>query len=108
MITWKQFCQSVLTGTPAAVYTAPAGTAAAIHQVSIWNPTAGVVAVKFYTVPAAGSATDATTVWNVNVPAGASAQVPQMIGHKLQAGQQLYAAGAGVTLTVSGAENVQQ
>ncbi|MDW9228631.1 hypothetical protein C7S15_3228 [Burkholderia cepacia] len=59
-------------------------------------------------MPAAGTAADATTVWSTNVPAGAPSQIPQVIGHKLQAGQQLYAVGAGVTLTVSGAENVQQ
>jgi hypothetical protein len=108
MITWKQLCQSVLTGTAAAVYTAPAGTATAIHQMSAWNPTAGVVTVKLYLVPVAGSAADTTTVWSANVPSGASVQIPQMIGHKLQAGMQLFASGLGVTLTASGAENVQQ
>jgi hypothetical protein len=108
MITWKQLCQGVLSASAAAVYTAPNGTATAIHQASVWNPTAGVVTLKLYIVPAAGAAADATTVWSTNVPAGASVQVPQVIGHKLQAGQQLYASGLGVTLTVSGAENVQQ
>jgi hypothetical protein len=108
MITWKQLCQSVLTGTAAAVYTAPTGTATAIHQASAWNPSGSVVALKLYIVPAAGAAADATTIWSANVPAGASVQIPQVIGHKLQAGQQLYASGAGVTLTASGAENVQQ
>lgn len=108
MITWKQLCQSVLTGTAAAVYAAPNGTATAIHQASAWNPTGGVVTLKLYIVPAAGAAADATTVWSTNVPAGASVQIPQIIGHKLQAGMQLYASGLGVTLTVSGAENVQQ
>ncbi|MDF0500872.1 hypothetical protein POK33_09025 [Burkholderia cenocepacia] len=108
MITWKQLCQSVLTGSAAAVYTAPTGTVTAIHQVTAWNPTGGVVTLKLYIVPNAGSAADATTVWSTNVPAGAPAQIPQIIGHKLQAGQQLYASGNGVTLTVSGAENVQQ
>lgn len=108
MITWKQLCQGVLTGTAAAVYTAPGGTATAIHQASAWNPGASVVTLKLYIVPAAGSAADATTVWSANVPAGTSVQIPQIIGHKLQTGQQLYAVGLGVTLTVSGAENVQQ
>lgn len=107
MITWKQLCQSVLAGAAAAVYAAPAATAAAIHQASAWNPTAAVVAIKIYIAPAAGAAADATTVWSMNVPAGQSVQIPQLIGHKLQAGQQLLASGAGVTLTVSGAENVQ-
>ncbi|KVH52914.1 hypothetical protein WS89_31245 [Burkholderia sp. MSMB1072] len=108
MITWKQFCEAVLGASPAAVYTSPASTAAAIHQATAWNPTGSVVTVKLYIVPAAGSATDATTIWSTNVPAGSPAQIPQIIGHKLQAGQQLFASGNGVTLTISGAENVQQ
>jgi hypothetical protein len=107
MITWKQLCQSVLTGTAAAVYTAPSGTSTAIHQATAWNPTAAVVAVKVYIVPSAGSAADATTVDTVNVPAGSSVQLSRLIAHKIPAGSQLYASGAGVTLTVSGAENVQ-
>lgn len=107
MITWKQLSQAVLTGTAAAQYTAPALTSTAIHQVTAWNPGAAAVALKLYVVPAAGSATDATTVWSANVPAGGPVQVPQMIGHKIPAGAALYASGNGVTLTVSGAENVQ-
>lgn len=107
MITWKQLCQSVLSGTPTVAYTAPIATAAAVHQATAWNPTAGVVVLKVYIAPAAGTATDATTVWTVNVPAGQSVQVPQLIGHKLQSGQQMFASGAGVTFTASGAENVQ-
>jgi hypothetical protein len=107
MINWKQLSQAVLTGSAAAQYTAPALTNAAIHQVSAWNPGASPVALKLYIVPAAGAAADATTVWSVNVPAGQPVQVPQMIGHKIPAGSALYASGNGVTLTVSGAENVQ-
>lgn len=108
MITWKQLCQTVLTGTAASVYTAPAGTAAAIHQATAFNPTAGVVTVKVYAVQVAGSATDATTVDTVNVPAGQSVQLSRLLAHKVQTGMQLFASGNGVTLTVSGAENVPQ
>ena len=108
MITWKQLFQAVLTGSPVSEYTAPATTTTAIHQATAWNPTGGVVTLKVYIVPAAGSAADATTVWATNIPAGSSVQIPQIIGHKLQPGQQIYASGNGVTLTVSGAENVQQ
>jgi len=108
MITWKQLFQAVLTGSPVSEYTAPAGTTTAIHQATAWNPTGAVVTLKIYIVPAGGSAADATTVWSTNVPAGSSVQIPQIIGHKLQAGQQIDASGNGVTLTVSGAENVQQ
>ncbi len=107
MITWKQLCQAVLTGTAAIVYTAPVGTSTAIHQASVWNPTSGVVALKIYIAPAAGSAADATTVWNVNVPATTSVPIPQIIGHKLQAGMEIFASGNGLTLTISGAESVQ-
>lgn len=107
MITWKQFCQSVLTASPTAVYTAPAGTAGSIHQATAFNPTAAVVAVKVYIVPAAGAATDATTVDLVNVPAGVSVPLSRLLAHKVQPGQQIFASGLGVTLTISGAENVQ-
>jgi hypothetical protein len=104
MITWKQLAQAVLTGSATSLYTTPGQTTAAIHQATAWNPTAGVVTVK---VMIGATAADSTTVWSINVPAGQPAQIPQIIGHKLQAGQQLFASGAGVTLTVSGAENVQ-
>lgn len=107
MISWKQLCQAVLAGAAAPVYTAPTSTATAIHQATAWNPTAAVVTLKLFIAPAAGAASDATAVWSANIPVGASVQIPQIIGHKLQAGQQLFASGAGVTLTVSGAENVQ-
>lgn len=106
MITWKQICQSVLTGSPVAVYTAPALTTSAIHQATAWNPTGAAVAIKLYIVPALGTAADATTVWAVSIGSGQSVQIPQIIGHKLQPGQQLYGSGLGVTLTVSGAESV--
>lgn len=107
MITWKQLCQAVVGASPAAVYTAPASTATAIHQASAWNPSGGAVQMRFYIVPNGGTAADATTLWAATIPATSSAQLPQMIGHKLQAGQSLYASGPGVTLTISGAENVQ-
>lgn len=107
MITWKQLCQAVLTSTAAAVYVAPTATATAIHQATAWNPSTGVVTLKLYFVPAAGTAVDATAVWSMNIPAGSSVQIPQIIGHKLQANMQIFASGTGVTLTVSGAENVQ-
>lgn len=107
MITWKQLCQAVLTGTAAIAYTAPTATATAIHQATAWNPTTSVVTLKLYIAPAAVSATDATAVWSINIPAASSVQIPQIIGHKLQAGMQLFASGAGATLTISGAENVQ-
>lgn len=104
MITWKQLAQAVLGASATSLYTVATQTMAAIHQATVWNPTAGVVTVKVFI---GASAADATTVWSINVPSGQSVQIPQLIGHKLQAGQQLFASGAGVTLTVSGAENVQ-
>jgi hypothetical protein len=107
MITWKQLCQTVLTASATSVYTADAATAAAIHQASAFNSTGSVAAVKVYIVPVSGAAADATTVTTVNVPAGLSRPLPDLIGHKLQAGMQIFAVGDGVTLTISGAENVQ-
>lgn len=106
MITWKQLNQSVLSSIPGHLYTAPVLTATAIHQVSAWNPTTQAVTLKVFILPPIGTAVDATTVWSMSISANTAAQITQMIGHKLQSGQQLYASGAGITLTISGAESV--
>ena len=106
MITWKQFSQSVLTGSPTLLYTAPTSTYASIHAVSLWNPSGSPVTVKFYIVPSGGSETDATTVESITVPAGQPMPVPNLINHKLAPQMAIWAVGAGVTCTVSGAESV--
>jgi hypothetical protein len=108
MITWKQFSQAVLTGSAVQQYVAPTGTQSTIQAVSLWNPGASPVSVKFYIVPVAGAETDATTVDTVTVPAGQSAPAPNMVNHKLSAGMMIWALGNGVTCTISGAENVPQ
>lgn len=106
MITWKQLCQRVLTATATDIYTAPKLTRTAIHQVSAWNKGSSPVAVMVYVTPPNGIPNDDTAVWCQNIPAGSSAQIPQLIGHKLEPGFALWATGAGVTLTISGAEGV--
>lgn len=105
-IIWKTLSQSVLTGAPASVYTVPASTQTAYHAAQIWNPTGGAVTVDVYMVPVAGSATDATHVDRVVVPATSALPVFGLINQKQTAGQQLFASGNGTTLTVSGAESV--
>jgi hypothetical protein len=105
-ITWKTLSQNVLTGTPAAVYTATTPIQAAIHAAQVWNPTGSPVTVQVFIVPASGSATDATRVDNVVVAAGTALPVFGLINQKLSLGQSIYAAGNGVTLTVGGAESV--
>jgi len=105
-INWKTLSQNVLTGTPAAVYTAPAATQTAVHAAQVWNPTGAPVTVQVFIVPVAGSATDATRVDNVAVAATTALPVFGLINQKLTAGQAIYAAGNGVTLTTGGAESV--
>lgn len=106
MITWKQFSQNVLGNTPAQQYLTPSSTFSVIHAVSLWNPTAAPVTVAFYIVPVNGAETDATTVESITVSAGKSLPVPNLINHKLVAGMSIWAVGAGVTCTISGAEEV--
>lgn len=104
-ITWKQLGQAVLTGTPATIYQPSANVAATITAASAWNPTGANITVDVYIAPNAGSATDATHVGRVVVPAGKSSPVYDLINHKLYAQEILFASGNGATITVSGAES---
>jgi hypothetical protein len=106
MITWKQLSQNVLSGSASQQYIAPGSTYATIHAVSLWNPGASPVVVKFYIVPTGGSETDGTTLELITVPSGQSVSVPNMVNHKLIPGMSIWAFGNGVTCTISGAENV--
>ena len=105
-INWKVLGQAVMTGTPASIYTAPTSTQAAVHAAQVWNPTAAPVTVDVYIVPPAGSAVDGTHVDRVIVPATSSWPIYGLINQKLTAGYQLFAAGNGATITVTGAESV--
>lgn len=105
-ITWKTLGQQTLTGTPATVYTVPGSTQTAVHAAALWNPTGAPVTCDVYMVPVAGSAGDPTHVDRVIVPATSSGTFFNLINQKLGPGAQLFAAGNGVTFTVSGAESV--
>lgn len=105
-VTWKQLAQAVLTGTPANIYQPPVSTSATITAASAWNPTGSPITVDCYITPNAGSATDATHVGRVVVPATKTIPVYDLINHKLSAQQILFASGNGATITVSGAESV--
>lgn len=106
-VTYKGLVQGAsLTGPGAAVYTAPAATSANISAVSVSNPTAGVVALSMHIVPAGGTATNLNRIALKNIAAGAVVPVSEAVNHKLEPGEQLYASGAGLGLTVSGTEYV--
>jgi len=98
---------SVLTGSAATYYTAPASTRAVIKSASIVNTTAGAIAATVYIVPAAGTAAAANTlISGLNVAAGATYSCPELINHTLGPGDFIQAMGSGLTLVVSGAEIV--
>lgn len=103
-VNWKTLYQGVLTGTPAAVYSPGAALQGAIHAASIWNPTAGALQLDVYLVPNGGSAADATRIAKVSVPATTAVPVSDIINHKVVNPSALYAAGNGMTLTITGAE----
>ncbi|VWD60969.1 hypothetical protein BLA18628_07210 [Burkholderia aenigmatica] len=103
-VNWKTLYQGVLTGTAAAAYSPGAALQGAAHSVNLWNPTASAVTVNFYLVPSGGTAADSTRIHRVSVAAGASMMVPEVINTKIANPSALYADGAGVTLTVTGAE----
>lgn len=106
MITWKTLGQQVLTGTAAAVYTAPNATAATITAASVWNPTGAPVTVDLFLLPLGGSAADGTHIDRQVIPAASASTMYNTINQKLASGASLYALGAGTTLTVGGAESV--
>jgi hypothetical protein len=98
---------AALTGTAASLYTAPPSTSAAVHAASVNNPTAGVVTVNVYKVASAGAAGVTNKLVSKSVPPGATAQLPELVNHKLEPGSQIYADGNGCYLNISGVEYVQ-
>jgi hypothetical protein len=106
-IKYKEMVRATsLTGTPTSLYAAPSLASAAIHAATAYNPTAGALTVDLYKVPA-GLAADATTkIGTRTIPAGALIQIHEAINHKLESGTQIFAAGAGLTLNVSGVEYI--
>lgn len=105
-ITWKVLGQAQLTGGNSAVYTAPASTRATVTAAQVWNPTSGNVTVDVYLLKVAGAAGDGTKIERIVLPAGTSRTVFGLINHKVEPGGSIVASGAGVTLTISGAESV--
>lgn len=103
-VNYKTLWQSVLTGTAAATYAPGAAIQGAVHTANLWNPTAAAVTVNFYLVPSGGTAGDTTRIHQVQVGAGKSIMVPEVINTKIVNPGVLYADGAGVTLTITGAE----
>lgn len=94
---------ATLTGSAAAVYTAPALTSATISAASVNNPTGGALTLNIYLGSPAGNG---TKVVSKSIPAGKAVPVSELIGHKVEAGMQLFADGNGMFLNVSGSEYV--
>ncbi|AOI92111.1 hypothetical protein [Burkholderia pseudomultivorans] len=103
-VNFKTLYQGVLTGTAAATYAPGTAIQGAAHTVNLWNPTAAAVTVNFYLVPSGGTANDTTRLHQLQVAAGKSVMVPEVINAKVVNPTALYADGAGVTLTITGTE----
>jgi hypothetical protein len=103
-VAWKTLAQAVLAGAAAAKYTPAVAKQASVQSANAWNPTVAAVTMNVYLVPAAGAADDTTRVHQVSVPAGKSIPIPELFNLKVVAGWALFADGAGVTLTLTGAE----
>lgn len=106
--TYKELVKGAsLTATAASLYTAPTATSASIQAASANNPSAGVVTLNVYKVPSGRSADGTTRIASKNVAAGATAQFPELVNHKLEPGTQIYADGNGCAISVSGIEYVK-
>ncbi|WP_242176577.1 hypothetical protein [Pseudomonas sp. MONT-RG-20F-20-E-7-02] len=97
---------ATLTGTASSLYVAPPLTSAVIHAVSIFNPTASPITFDLYKVTAGLTAGSPTKISSRIVPPGAVVTSNEAINHKMEAGTQLAATGAGLTLNVSGVEYI--
>jgi hypothetical protein len=106
--TYKEMVKgATLTGAASSLYTAPTATSASIQAASANNPTGGVVTLNVYKVPTSRSADGTTKIASKNVAAGATAQFPELVNHKLEPGTQIYADGNGCSISVSGIEYVK-
>lgn len=106
--TYKEMVKGAsLTGTSTVLYTAPSATSSSIQAASVNNPTAGVVTLNVYKVPSGRAADGTTRIASKNVAAGATAQFPELVNHKLEPGTQIYADGNGCAISVSGIEYVK-
>ncbi|ALS63626.1 hypothetical protein [Pandoraea apista] len=104
-VNWYVLSQSVIAaGAAVAKYAPTAKRQGVIHSAHAWNPTASAVTLNFYLVPTAGSAGAATQIWQVSVPAGKAILIPELANVKIPNPNALFVDGAGVTLTLTGAE----
>jgi hypothetical protein len=104
-ITYKELISAqTLTATGVSYYVAPAETQAAIHAVSVYNPTGAAVTVNLYRVPVGGASGPTNRIASRLVGAGATVSLPDAINHKLAPGSQLFADGLGCNLNASGVE----
>lgn len=101
----KRFATVVLTGSAAAVYTAPFNTRAVVGAAVLCNTTAGAVNVDVWLVPSGQAAGNGNAVLrSVSIAANASRAVPEIVGQVIEGEGSLQAAGSGVTFIVSGEE----
>lgn len=103
-VTWVQLSQKVLTGAATQQFGTAAGQQTSIQAATAWNPTGAPVTVEVWIVPSGGSVTDGTRVANVQIGAGATQPVYDLLNHKVPPGGSVQALGTGVTLTISGAQ----
>lgn len=108
-IAYKELVRNItLTATPTGYYTAPTGTAATIQAATVNNPTGSPVVVDLYKVAAGGTAGGGNKIATRTVPAGGVVTLHDALNHKLEPGSQLYAAGLGLGLNISGAEYIPE
>lgn len=103
----KQLCQqAVSSGSWDTSYTVPASTAVILQTMDICNTTAGSLDLRICLVPSGGSpGTDNAIMYDMSIPAHATVtwmgnQVLETAGDTIQ----MYASGAGLTVTASGLE----
>ena len=107
-ITWREMVDGAITGSAVTYYTTPVATAATIQAATAYNPTGAPVTVIVYKVPVSRAADATTLICTRVVPAGASVMLNETINHKLEGGTQIFASGAGCTLTISGVQYVSE
>ncbi|MBC8642133.1 hypothetical protein IAG25_35600 [Caballeronia sp. EK] len=106
---YKEMVKGVtLTASAVSYYTAPDLTSASIHAASANNPGGSPVTINVYKVPSGTSAGSATRIASKTVPAGLTAQFPELVNHKLEPGTQIFADGNGCSLNISGIEYVAE
>lgn len=106
-ITPKQLGQTAITTGYTTVYTAPALTRIYVKQADFCNTTAGALSVYFHLVPSGGSAGTGNAIYYAKAIA-ANDNLQWKGVHIMHAGDtlQVKGSGAGIAVTISGAEAV--